>query len=225
MQLAFRLLEDRMPASGDPVYHPAIARALYVVEGEITVETARGCTHQAQGSAWLGDDALAVLPGGQGARLLRWELVAPGGDGDNGVLRAAPHCNSAVASVAIVEIEPRFGWLMRCDRVRFPKNGIAYTHVHQGPGIRYCLEGSIRIETEGHVHSYGPGEAWFEAGSSPVLAPTSPEAETSFVRCFILPRSCKGRTSIRYVRAEDATKPKVQRYRVLGERFIELPPG
>jgi hypothetical protein len=135
----------------------------------------------------------------------------------------APHCTSAIADAAAIELDPGFGWLMRCDRVSFPKGGIAYTHIHQGPGIRYCLEGGIRIETEGRVNTYGPGEAWFESGSAPVLAPTSPDDETSFVRCFILPRSCKGRSSIRYVRAEDAGRPKLQRYRVLGERFIELP--
>ena len=221
-RLVLRLLEDRVPANGDPVYLPAIAaRTLYVIEGDATVEAATGCIHHAQGSAWIGDSAVAVLPGGQGARLVRWELVVP--SEDDGVLRAAPQCASAVANSAAIELDPGFGWLMRCDRVSFPKGGVAYTHIHQGPGIRYCLEGGIRIESEGHVNSYGPGEAWFEIGSSPVLAPTSPDAETSFVRCFILPRSCKGRSSIRYVRPEDASKPKVQRYRVLGERFIELP--
>jgi hypothetical protein len=221
-RLVLRLLEDRVPASGDPVYLPSLAaRTLYVVDGDATVETAFGATHHAQGSAWIGDTGVAVLPGGHGVRLLRWELVAP--SEDDGVLRAAPQCVSVVANSASIELDPGFGWLMRCDRVSFPKAGIAYTHVHQGPGIRYCLEGGIRIETDGHTNSYGPGEAWFESGSSPVLAPTSPDAETSFVRCFILPRSCKGRSSIRYVRPEDASKPKVQRYRVLGERFIELP--
>lgn len=221
--LTLRLLEDRMPAGGDPVYLPAMARALYLAEGDATVETALGCTHHDQGSAWIGASAVAILPGGANeVRLLRWELAAP--SDDNGVLRVAPKCSSIAACVATVELDPGFGWLMRCDRVSFPKGGIAYTHVHQGPGIRYCLEGNIRIETEGHVRSYAAGEAWFEVGSSPVLAPTSPDAETSFVRCFILPRSCKGRSSIRYVRPEDAAKPKVQRYRVLGERFIELPP-
>jgi hypothetical protein len=223
MHLALRLLEDRVPAGGDPVYLPAMARALYLVDGDATVETARGCTHHAQGSVWIGDAPVAVLPGRQGARILRWELAVP--SDDNGVLRAAPHCGSVVASSATIELDPGFGWLMRCDRVSFPKGGIAYTHIHQGPGIRYCLEGGIRIESEGHLNTYGPGEAWFEVGSSPVLAPTSPDAETSFVRCFILPRSCKGRSSIRYVRPEDAAKPKVQRYLVLGERFIELPAG
>ena len=69
----------------------------------------------------------------------------------------------------------------------------------------------------------GPGEAWFEAGLTPVVAPTAKEMETTFVRCFVLPRACKGRSSIRYVRAEDAAKPKLQRYKVLGERFIALP--
>ena len=221
-RLTLRLLEDRLPANCDPVYLPALAaRTLYLVEGDATVEAATGCVHQAQGSAWIGDQAVGVLAGGQGARLLRWELVAP--SDDRGLLGAAPHCASAVANTATIELDPGFGWLMRCDRVSFPKGGIAYTHIHQGPGIRYCLEGGIRIETEGRVNVYGPGEAWFESGSSPVFAPTSPDAETTFVRCFILPRSCKGRSSIRYVRSEDAGKPKLQRYRVLGESFIDLP--
>ena len=42
------------------------------------------------------------------------------------------------------------------------------------------------------------------------------------MRCFVLPRGCKGRSSIRYVRPDDAAKPKLQRYKVLGERYIEL---
>ena len=83
----------------------------------------------------------------------------------------------------------------------------------------------IRIESDGHTHQYGPGEAWFESGAAPVLAPTSQEAETSFVRCFILPRQCKGKSSIRYVKPEDASRPKPQRYKVLGERFIALSRG
>lgn len=220
-RLTLRLLEDTLPPAGDPAFLPALARALYLLEGDVAVETALGATHQDQGSAWIGDGAAALLPGVKGARLLRCELTAPGED--DGSLRAAPQCVSAVKLSASIDLDPGFGWLLRCDRVSFPKGGIAYTHVHQGPGIRHCLEGGIKIESEGRVHSYGPGDAWFEVGSSPVLAPTSPDHETSFVRCFVLPRSCKGRSSIRYVRPEDATKPKPQRYRVLGERFIELP--
>ena len=55
-----------------------------------------------------------------------------------------------------------------------------------------------------------------------MLTTTSKEMETAFVRCFVLPCACKGRSSIRYVNADDASKPKTQHYKVLGERFIEV---
>jgi hypothetical protein len=216
-----RLNEDRLPAAGDPVYLPALERAVYVVEGDVTVEFASGNASQGVGTAWLGGSEIALLPGPQGARLLRWEL-APAEAQDSGLLRSAPSAASEMKLAVEIELDAGFGWLMRCDRVGFPRGGIAYTHVHQGPGIRYCLEGQIEIDSEGSTKRYGPGEAWFELGPAPVLAPTSKDSETSFVRGFVLPRGCKGRSSIRYVRAEDAAKPKPQRYRVLGERFIEM---
>lgn len=220
MSMVLRLNEDRLPAGGAPVYLPASPRAIYVLEGDLTVEFASGCASQSTGSAWLGGEELALIPGSNGARVLRWELVM--GAGDRGMLLATPGANCEVKLSEEVGLDPRFGWLIRCDRVSFPKGGIAYNHVHQGPGIRYCLDGQIEIQTEGRTDYYGPGEAWFESGSAPVLATTSKEMETAFVRCFVLPRACKGRPSIRYVNADDATKPKTQRYKVLGERFIEI---
>jgi hypothetical protein len=223
-KLLLRLHEDRLPNAGDPVYLPALNRALYVLDGDVTVETATGCAHQLHGSAWLGDGEIALLPGAAGARLLRWELASVAA-ADDGALRSAPSCGSLAKLAVPVALDDRFGWLMRCDRVGFPKGGTAYTHVHQGPGIRYCLEGRIQIDSEGAMQHFGPGETWFELGPAPVLAPTSDETETSFVRCFVLPRGCKGRSSIRYTRPEDAARPKPQRYQVLGERFIALPAG
>ena len=222
MTMVLRLNEDRLPASGDPVYLPAVERAVYVVEGALMVETATGSILISAGAAWLGDGDIALLPAGSAARLLRWELTTGSGDATHGY-RTAPRATTDEKLSATVDLDSRSGWLMRCDTVSFPKGGVAWTHVHQGPGIRCCLEGKIEIQTEGTTHQYGPGEAWFESGTSPVLAPTSKDMETSFVRCFVLPRACKGRSSIRYVNAEDADKPKTQRYRVLGERFIELP--
>ena len=41
--------------------------------------------------------------------------------------------------------------LMRCDRVDFPRGGIAYRHTHPGPGIRCLLFGSIRIDSGGET--------------------------------------------------------------------------
>jgi hypothetical protein len=39
---------------------------------------------------------------------------------------------------------------------------------------------------------------------------------------MILPRELKGKSSIRYVKPEDADKPKLQIYRVFVDEFIEL---
>lgn len=220
-ELTLRLFEDVLPAGGDPAFLPALARACYVASGDLVIESPTGAARHEQGSAWLGAEPIAWLPGPAGARVLRWELV-PANPVNSGLLHAAPRSGSALKLAAAVELEAGFGWLMRCDEVAFPEGGIAYTHVHQGPGIRVCLEGRIRIETAGEASEYGPGEAWFESGTSPVLAPTSEHEPTRFVRCFVLPRGCKGRSSIRYILPEDAGKPKTQRYKVLAERFIEL---
>lgn len=110
---------------------------------------------------------------------------------------------------------------MRCDRVNFPPGGEALTHVHQGPGIRCLLAGSIRIDTKGTSHAYGPGEAWFEAGPDPVYAAAARDMPSAFARVMILPRSCHGKSSIRYVRPEDAERPKTQSYQIFADEFID----
>lgn len=112
--------------------------------------------------------------------------------------------------------------LMRCDRVDFPPGGVAYTHTHQGPGIRVLLHGDIRIDTGGESHAYKPLEAWFESGPVPVFAAASETEPTAFVRCMILPAELQGKSSIRYVHAEDADKPKPQRYRVYVDEPLSL---
>jgi quercetin dioxygenase-like cupin family protein len=121
---------------------------------------------------------------------------------------------------APVELEPSDGdRLIRLDRVSFPPGGVAYLHVHRGPGIRVLLEGEIRIDTDGTSTGYGPLEAWFESGPVPVFAAASETAPTSFVRCMVLPAELQGQRSITYVRDEDADKPKLQQYRV----FVDEP--
>jgi hypothetical protein len=120
-----------------------------------------------------------------------------------------------------LELSQRRRWLMRCDRVDFPPGGVAYLHTHQGPGIRVLLHGEIRIEINGRSHSYRPLEAWFEPGPEPVFAAASPTEPTAFVRCMVLPARLRGKSSIRYVRDEDAAKPKTQRYTV----FVDQPLG
>jgi quercetin dioxygenase-like cupin family protein len=113
----------------------------------------------------------------------------------------------------------RGDWIMRLDRVDFEPGGIAYRHTHPGPGIRYLLFGSITIDSEGSVRTYGPGEPWFERGPDPVLATTSAAEPSAFVRVMVLPAEWAGKRTITYVDPADADKPKTQRATI----FLEQP--
>jgi hypothetical protein len=80
----------------------------------------------------------------------------------------------------------------------------------------------VRVEVNGKTHDIAPGGAWFEAGPDPVLATASKTEPTAFARVMILPRDVQGKSSIRYLRPEDADKPKLQTYRVFVDEPIEL---
>ncbi len=126
----------------------------------------------------------------------------------------------AGAKLAVeIDPDPRVEWLMRCDRVDFPPGGVAYRHVHPGPGIRRLLFGELRIEGPEGVRTYGPGGAWFEGADYPVVATASAAQPTAFVRVLLLPREWQGRRTIRYLDPADEDKPKLQRATV----FVEAP--
>jgi hypothetical protein len=141
-------------------------------------------------------------------RALVWKLEA---EAESGVKFAAP-----------VALDEEVDWLLRCDRVDFPPGGIAYRHTHPGPGIRCLLFGSIRIESGGETHEYHQLEPWFESGPEPVLAFSSEDEESAFVRVMLLPREWEGKRTIRYVDAADEDKPRLQRATVFFDEPIEL---
>jgi quercetin dioxygenase-like cupin family protein len=215
-QYTLRLHTDRLPPKTEAAA-PACHRVIYVREGDAMVRSGGQAAGLASNSAWHGSGTLTITAGASGASLLRWELVSgnPAGELAGAV--------SALTLTRPLALEDPGGYLMRCDRVDFPLGGIAYTHVHRGPGIRCLLEGGIRVEVDGKAHEIVPGEAWFEAGPDPVLAHASKTTLTAFARVMVLPRELKGKSSIRYVKPEDADKPKLQTYRVLADEFIELP--
>jgi quercetin dioxygenase-like cupin family protein len=122
-----------------------------------------------------------------------------------------------------VHLDPFSEWIVRCDRVDFPRGSVAHTHTHPGPGIRYLLRGEIEIRTEGRSSFYGPGGAWFESGPDPVHATASRHAETGFVRVLLLPAEWAAKRTIRYVDPADDDLPKLQRATVLLEHTISLP--
>ncbi len=194
-------------------------RVIYVRDGDVIVRAGGQAVGLAANSAWQGRDAAAVTAGAAGATLLRWELNA--GSQAPGAWTGAGATSSLTLAHA-VELGEAGGYLMRCDRVDFPLAGIAYPHVHRGPGIRCLLAGGIRVEVGGQAHDIAPGGAWFEAGPDPVLAHASKNEPTAFVRVMILPREIRGRSSIHYVRPEDTDKPKLQTYRIFADEPIEL---
>ena len=109
-------------------------------------------------------------------------------------------------------------WVVRCDRVDFPPGGVAYRHVHPGPGIRRILHGELTIDREdAGSRTYRVGESWLEGADDPVQATASPTEETAFVRVMLLPAEWAGRRTIRYLDPADEDKPRLQRATVLLE--------
>ena len=213
-----RLHTDRLAPKAE--YRlPGCIRVIYVREGDALLRAGGQAAGLAANSAWHGRDAVTLAAGTAGATLLRWELGAGAG---SPAAPGGPGVTSAPTLAHAVDLADPGGYLMRCDRVDFPPGGIAWTHVHRGPGIRCLLTGTIRVEVNGESHAIEPGGAWFEAGPEPVLALASQNAPTAFVRVMILPRELKGRSSIRYLKPEDADKPRLQTYRIFVDEFIEL---
>ncbi|MFN0162217.1 MAG: hypothetical protein ACKVQQ_13380 [Burkholderiales bacterium] len=208
-----RLSTDILQA-GEVLELAACKRAIYVVQGGVVVRSGGVAASLDPNGACCMPGAATVTAGRAGARVLHWELVQQGA-------AAAGSAAGSLTLAAPLDL-PAKEVLMRCDRVEFPPGGEALTHVHQGPGIRCLVAGAIRIDSLGNSHHYGVGQAWFEAGPEPVYAAASATEATAFVRVMILPRTCHGKSSIRYVRPEDADKPKSQKYQVFADEFIDV---
>lgn len=147
---------------------------------------------------------------------LVWELY----DGEDSLVSI---CHKGGAALAIdVQLDPAPRWVVRCDRVDFPSGGVAYRHVHPGPGIRRLLFGELTIESDGETHTYPKREAWFEGAEQPVLATASETEETAFVRVLLLPAEWAGRRTIRYLDPADEDKPRLQRVHVFLEEQLRL---
>jgi len=203
VSFALRLSEDRLGA-GARLTLPASPRVLYVREG--TVGVAATVDRLAPGSAWHGVGAVALATEAP-AVMLRFELVAGGEVPERRLLEHA------------IELDRARAWLMRCDRVDFGPGDVALPHGHKGGGIRCLLAGTLEVTVgDRPPRLMRPGDAWFESGREPVLARSSADAPTAFVRVSILPREIRGQSSIVYVDPADAA-----RYTVYGDEPIELP--
>ena len=189
---------------------------IFIVHGEVTV----GGKTLRDGEPWHGDGAAALKAGKDGVTLWRYE-VAPAG-ATSGAARG-PGVRSLEKLTASMQTLPKGDLLLRGDSVAFPPGGCAHLHRHTGPGIRCLLEGGIRIDTQGHSTSYGPGGAWYETGSDPVFAQAASDRQSRFIRVMILPRETLGKSSFQFVNEEDKAKPRVQQYKIFADAPIEVP--
>ncbi len=194
---------------------PAAIRAIYVAGGMVSIRAGGGTATLSANSALFHTGPLSIAASGQGACLLRYELDP--GDG----VPAGAGVRSEQKLEATLPLDDPEGYLLRCDKVELPPGGIAYTHTHQGGGIRCLLKGGFNVLVHGETTGLGEFDAWFEAGPDPVYAWAPDDAPGHFSRVMILPRRLKGRSSIRYVDPADADKPKLQKYTVFVDEFIE----
>ena len=233
MKASLRLHLDRLDARSAPVDLPAArARALYVVDGSLALRAgdATGATLGPNSAISLAGPG-AIGGGSSAVTVLRWELTEEGGEvvGSGAAANTVNTAGSTESAesrlllAASLTLNPAERWILRCDRVDFPPGGQALLHTHQGGGIRCLLTGSIRIDTEGTSHRYGPLEAWFEAGPDSVFAQADIKDATAFARVMILPaRLIGGKSSIQYLNAEDMTRPKSQRYQVFIDEGVGI---
>ena len=214
MHPVLRLYEDVLSSARNVEFQlPPLPRFIFVVHGGAEI----GGKPVAAGEGWQGEGAVTVKPGARGVNCWRWELAR----GDQGSTTAsAPGMITHEKLSAYLETLPKGELLMRGDSVAFPPGGCAYTHVHQGPGIRCMIEGGIRIDTHGRSTSYGPGGAWYETGPDPVFAQAAEDRPSRFIRVMILPRALLGKSSIRYVKDEDKDRPKTQSYKIYADAPI-----
>jgi hypothetical protein len=212
MQPVLRLYEDTL-SNGSEALLPALPRVIFVVHDALTI----GDRAIGGGEAWHGEGAVIVRAAEAGATCWRWELAGGARDssaGGHGV-RSREKLSSSVTL-------PPGELLLRCDSVAFPPGGFAYLHTHAGPGVRCLIEGGIRIDTQGHSTSYGPGSAWFESGPEPVFAQTTADRPSRFIRVMIIPRAFMGKSTLRLVNKEDEGKPRAQQYKVYFDVPVNL---
>ena len=122
-----------------------------------------------------------------------------------------------------VQLDPFADWIVRCDRIDFPPGGVAYTHTHPGPGIRYLLHGELDIRTEGRIV---PRTARVAPGSRQAPSRCSPQrrgiSRPRSSACMLLPAEWAGKRTIRYVDPADEDRPKLQRPTVYLEHPLSL---
>jgi len=121
-----------------------------------------------------------------------------------------------------IAIDPRKPVLLRADRVDFPPDIVTPKHGHAGAGIRRLLHGRLLAEIGDRAFRVGPGEAWYESGTEPVVGNNIAPA-SGFVRMIALPPTHLGITSFTPWTPEEGTKPRGVSYRLFFDTVVTIP--
>lgn len=216
-----RLFIDRFSARAalDHALPPG-NRFIFVAEGMATIRADAAAATLSANSGWFHSGAIGVAAGADGAVVLRWELYRMP-QPDHGVAMGNG-VESRLLLDAELTLDDADGYLLRGDKVELPPGGIAYTHTHQGGGIRCLLAGAFNVEVDGETKTFAPYEAWFERGPDPVYAWAPDDKPGHFARVMILPRRLRGQSSIQYVKDEERDLPRRQKYSIFADELIEI---
>lgn len=215
----FRIYHDRYKQDS-AVELSGCIRVIYCVSGGANLEADSGRTTLKADEAWHGTGEVTVSAKGADTELWRWEFIRSDRIFDGKITIGG--ITSRNAGTYSLEMDPSFPRMIRCDRVNFPPGGVAWHHIHAGPGIRSLLKGTIYLDSGGKQWQGAPRTTWIEYGPEEVYAKGDDDEPTSFVRVMILPRSYKGKSSITYVRPEEEALPKTQQYQRYLDEFIEI---
>ena len=215
MPYSLRLIDDTLAPGAR--YQPALGSAagvLYLAAGDLHVEgDGTAAAPLESGRACLVAKPGAAVAGASGARILRFELVR----------QPPPPAGGRVLLEHPMALAPDASWLIRCDRVDFDRGGVALPHRHRGGGIRCLLHGRLDVTVgEGAARAMRPWDAWFESGKEPVLAVSSTDEDTSFIRVSMLPAEIRGQSSMMYVDPGDVARSKPRAYTVYVDEPITL---
>jgi hypothetical protein len=193
MPFSLNFYHDQVGAEGASAsVLPPAHRLLYVRHGRVAINDKITGADEA---AYC-DAPLALKSAGEWSQIWRWELAAPNAtpslhDG-NGVLSSL-RVSRVITSLPMLE---GTRWLFRLDRIVSAAGRIADRHQHPGPGIRCLLEGTFNVQQDiESARDLGPGDAWWETGSDTVIAWSSPQMASKFLRGMVLPVEWEGKVT------------------------------
>lgn len=220
--LKLRIVHDQLDAGASITLQPEM-RVVYSRTGTVRIIEGGRRRILSEDNAQLVQTETTIEAAFGPATLWRWELVPVESD-DAGTLAKGAGVdsrNKGAYPLPLPDDEKQFA--IRCDQVSFPPNGEALTHIHAAPGVRCVHTGEIFIDSNDQPWTATPGDTWLERGPEHVYARVWDKGPANFIRVMVIPGPYFGKSTISYVKPEDAQKPKSQQYYRYLEEEVRLP--